>query len=84
MKVTFAIKIELLQVKILDCVQVKTFKTIWRNVADNLDKYVTFPKLIGGETDWEWRKAVCRLFIDLFGSDNEGKLKYNWETFFSS
>ncbi|CAI5442057.1 unnamed protein product [Caenorhabditis angaria] len=26
---------------------VPTFKTIWKNVADNLDKYVTFPKLIG-------------------------------------
>lgn len=26
---------------------VPTFKTIWRNVANNLDKYVTFPKLIG-------------------------------------
>ncbi|XGW11551.1 hypothetical protein V3C99_012772 [Haemonchus contortus] len=26
---------------------VPTFKTIWRNVAKNLDTYVTFPKLIG-------------------------------------
>uniref|UniRef100_A0A158PB28 Delta-1-pyrroline-5-carboxylate dehydrogenase n=1 Tax=Angiostrongylus cantonensis TaxID=6313 RepID=A0A158PB28_ANGCA len=26
---------------------VATFKTLWRNVAENLDKYVTFPKLIG-------------------------------------
>ncbi|CAI4221499.1 unnamed protein product [Auanema sp. JU1783] len=26
---------------------VPTFKTLWRNVADNLDKYITFPKLIG-------------------------------------
>ncbi|EGT52707.1 CBN-ALH-6 protein [Caenorhabditis brenneri] len=26
---------------------VPTFKTIWRKVADNLDNYVTFPKLIG-------------------------------------
>ncbi|GMR37540.1 hypothetical protein PMAYCL1PPCAC_07735 [Pristionchus mayeri] len=26
---------------------VATFKSIWRNVANNLDKYVTFPKLIG-------------------------------------
>ena len=27
---------------------VPTFKTIWRKVAENLDNYVTFPKLIGG------------------------------------
>ncbi|VDL76292.1 unnamed protein product [Nippostrongylus brasiliensis] len=26
---------------------VPTFKSIWRNVADNLDNFVTFPKLIG-------------------------------------
>ncbi|CCD64341.1 L-glutamate gamma-semialdehyde dehydrogenase [Caenorhabditis elegans] len=26
---------------------VPTFKTIWRKVAENLDNYVTFPKLIG-------------------------------------
>ncbi|KAK6046954.1 1-pyrroline-5-carboxylate dehydrogenase [Cooperia oncophora] len=26
---------------------VPTFKTIWRSVAANLDKYVTFPKLVG-------------------------------------
>ena len=27
---------------------VPTFKTLWRNVADNLDRYVSFPKLVGG------------------------------------
>ncbi|EYB91785.1 hypothetical protein Y032_0202g1788 [Ancylostoma ceylanicum] len=26
---------------------VPTFKTLWQNVANNLDKYITFPKLIG-------------------------------------
>lgn len=52
-----------LQVQTIHCVQVKTFKTIWRNVADNLDKYVTFPKLIGGEKDWEWRRALCQLKV---------------------
>ncbi|CAB3404531.1 unnamed protein product [Caenorhabditis bovis] len=26
---------------------VPTFKTIWKKVADNIDKYITFPKLIG-------------------------------------
>ncbi|VDM73329.1 unnamed protein product, partial [Strongylus vulgaris] len=26
---------------------VPTFKKVWQNVANNLDKYVTFPKLIG-------------------------------------
>lgn len=28
---------------------VPTFKYIWRRVGDNLDKYKTFPRLIGGE-----------------------------------
>lgn len=28
---------------------VPTFKYIWRRVGENLDKYTTFPRLIGGK-----------------------------------
>ncbi|PIO59238.1 putative 1-pyrroline-5-carboxylate dehydrogenase, partial [Teladorsagia circumcincta] len=40
---------------------VPTFKTIWRKVAENLDKYVTFPKLIGGtaRSAWEYSGQKC-------------------------
>lgn len=27
---------------------VPTFQWLWKAVADNIDKYVTFPKLVGG------------------------------------
>ncbi|KAE9416835.1 hypothetical protein Angca_004028 [Angiostrongylus cantonensis] len=41
---------------------VATFKTLWRNVAENLDKYVTFPKLIGvgtARSAWEYGGQKC-------------------------
>ncbi|ETN86151.1 1-pyrroline-5-carboxylate dehydrogenase [Necator americanus] len=48
---------------------VPTFKTLWQNVANNLDKYITFPKLIGGtvRSAWEYGGQKCsacsRLYV---------------------